>query len=62
LQAACAARDVAFEWMQRIGCTVAIVVLHDEQVLVRDLLPIQAWPPTALMARAPREIMGGREG
>ena len=39
VQAVHAANDVAFEWMCRSGSTVAIQVLHDEQVLVRHLLP-----------------------
>jgi hypothetical protein len=39
VQAVHAANDVAFEWMCRSGSTVAIQVLHDQEVLVRHLLP-----------------------
>lgn len=51
VQAVHAAKDVAFEWMCRVGCTVAILVLHDGQVLVRHLLPGR---PT--LAREPRGL------
>ena len=50
VQAVHAAKDVAFEWMCRSGITVAIVVLHDGQALVRHLLPERPAP-----ARPPRE-------
>lgn len=49
VQAVQAAKDVAFEWMCRFGSTVAILVLHDGQVLVRHLLPER--PVLALASR-----------
>lgn len=51
VQAVHAAKDVAFEWVCRVGSTVAILVLHDGQVLARHLLPERP-----ALAREPRDL------